>query len=395
MIYLDHNATTRPSPEVVEAMCRVMTDAWQNPSSLHRAGQAARREVDRARRAVANLVGARAPEIVFTGSGTESLDLAVRGTLAATNRRTVISTRLEHGALRALLRHLEAEGRINLRWAPLAPGGIVDADALDDMLDDDVALVSIQWANNETGAVQPLADIARRCRDAGATFHTDATQWVGKMPTNLGTAPDQQGRPDPLDADLLTFAGHKFHGPKGIGVLFVRRGTRIRPVIHGAQELSRRGGTENTPAIAGLGVACDQAAAWLADEAAITRARDLRDRFERAVLDAVEGAVVNAPPPPHERIWCASNIAFPDLDAEKLLLALSESDVCASAGSACASGSIDPSPVLCAAGVSPALAAASVRFSICRETTAAETDEAASILARCAATLRDALAPTA
>lgn len=388
MIYLDHNATTQPSPGVVAAMHRALTDHWQNPSSLHLAGQAVRREVDRARLAVADLIGARAPEIVFTGSGTESLDLAIRGTLGVTDRRTIITTPMEHGALRATVRCLASTGDIDLQWAPLTPGGCVDVPALERMLTDDVALVSIQWANNETGCVQPIEEIGRLCRARGITFHCDATQWVGKMATNLGTAPDQAGRPEPACIDLVTFAGHKFHGPKGIGVLWVRRGCRIRPIIHGTQELARRGGTENTPAIIGLGVAATEAAAWLADPNAPARAAQVRDRFEKSVQEGVPGAVVNAPP---HRIWSTASIAFPGIDAEALLLALSEAGVCASAGSACASGSIDPSPVLCAAGVEPEVAQATIRFSICRETTARQVDEAATIIARCARTVRETM----
>lgn len=391
MPYLDHNATTQPSPAVVRAMTHALESLWQNPSSLHRAGQTVRREVDRARASVAHLIGARAPEICFTASGTESLDLAVRGSLRCTTRRRIISTPMEHGALRTLLRTLASDNLIDLDWTPLLPGGIVDLDRLAPMLDDTVALVSIQWANNETGAVQPIDQLGALCRQRNVRFHCDATQWVGKMPTNVGTAPDQQDRPDPIAADMLTFAGHKFHGPKGIGVLWIRRGCRVQPVIHGTQELSRRGGTENTPAIIGLGVACDEARQWLADPAARDRAQALRDRFEQHVLAQIEGASVNAPPAPHRRLWSTSNIAFPGIDAEAMLLALSERELCASAGSACSSGSIDPSPVLRAAGVDPERAGASIRFSFCRNTTQQEVDEGAAIVCQCAASLAQAI----
>lgn len=390
MIYLDNNATTRPTQAVVDAMTRALEESWQNPSSLHRAGQTVRREVDRARASVANLIGARAPEIVFTGSGTESLDLAVRGTLATTDRRKVISSPIEHAALRALLRKLEADGRIDLVWTPMKQG-VVDVEATSALIDDSVALVTIQWANNETGSIQPVETLAAICRERAITFHTDATQWVGKMPTNVGTAPDQHDRPAGITADLLTFAGHKFHAPKGIGILWIRRGARIRPVIHGAQELGRRGGTENTTAIIGLGVAAEQARAWLADPRNIEAAAARRDHFEQALIAAVPTACINARSAPLGRVWSASNVAFADLEAEPLLLALSERGVCASAGSACSSGSIDPSPVLRAAGVDPRLAASSIRFSFCRETPLADLDEAIRIIAECARSLREAL----
>jgi len=382
VVYLDSNATTRPTREATEATVRMLEADWGNPSSVHRMGQSARRAVELARRSVAELVGASAREIVFTGSGTESIDYAVRGVLAARppggERPALITTMVEHAAVTKLGAALDEAGRIELRHAPLLPGGVVDVEKLASLIDDRVALVSVQWANNETGAIQPVEAIGAMCRERTIPFHCDGTQWVGKAPTDVKS----------FDVDLLTFSAHKFHGPKGAGALYIRRGVRIAPVLHGSQELGRRGGTENTSCVVGMGVAAEQAKAWIDSPGAMEEVEARRDRFERLVRERVEGAWVNKPEPPHRRLWNTANIGFEKLEAEALLMLLSEQGLCASAGSACASGSLEGSPVLVAMGLSEERARGSVRFSLSRETTDAEIDEAVEIIETSVARLR-------
>lgn len=382
MIYLDNNATTRPSDAVAEAVREALTEVWHNPSSVHRPGQAARHRVELARKDAGALIGAAPREIVFTSGGTESIDLAIRGVIEARGpgRAIVVSTRTEHAAVRDLLENLERTGRIEARWAPIGLDGLVDLNSLAPLVQG-AALATIQWANNETGAVQPVAEIGALCRASGTLFHCDATQWVGKEETRVGDAP----------IDLLTFAPHKFHGPKGVGVLWARRGVRLRPAICGTQELGRRGGTENVPGILGAGAACREAAAWLGNPAERRRLAGLRDRFEQAVLEAVPDAQVNGPRD-GRRLWNTTNIGFPRVEAEALLVLLSERGVCASAGAACSSGSLDPSPVLLAMGVPEEVAHGSLRFSLSRETSEAELDEAAATVASAVAALRRSLA---
>lgn len=379
MIYLDSNATSKPSPAVCEAVMRGMTELWHNPSSLHRPGQRVRAEVELSRKAVAELLRADAKEIVFTASGTESIDLAIRGTLLARGGRgTIIRTDIEHPAVRKVAQDLADWQDAEVAAAPINARGVVEVDALAPMLDESVALVSVQWANNETGAIQPVERIAALCREKGVPFHCDATQWVGKAPTDVRA----------LGCDLLTCAPHKFHGPKGVGILYIRAGHAIRPVVRGSQERGMRGGTENVPAILGAGVAARESIEWLADPSRRAKLSDLRDLFERWVLDLVPGSQVNGPTAPTERLWNTTNIAFPRLESEALLFLCSENGVCASAGSACSSGAMEPSGVLMAMGLSVDRAESSVRFSLCRETTRQDLEKAIAHLARCASMLR-------
>lgn len=382
VVYLDNNATTRPTPGVVEAVVRGLRETWHNPSSVHRPGQAARREVELARAALADLVGAGPRELVLTSGGTEAIDLAIRGGLAALARPggpppVLVTTKVEHAAVRDLAGALEATGAARVRWCPLREGGIVDVAALAGLAAGGPTLVSVQWANNETGAVQPVVEVGAACRAAGAVFHTDATQWVGKMETDVRAC----------GADLLTFSAHKFHGPKGVGALWARPGVRVRPTLVGTQELDRRGGTENVPGIMGAGVAAREARAWLEDRAARARLEALRDRFEALVRAGVEDAVVLTPPD-GPRLWNTSSVAVPGLEAEAMLLGLSERGVCASAGAACSSGSLEPSPVLLAMGVPERVAHGALRFSLSRETTGAEVEEAARALVGVVRSLR-------
>ncbi|MFN5496084.1 MAG: cysteine desulfurase family protein [bacterium] len=372
-IYLDSNAPTRPADAVVDAVARSMREAWANPSSVHRAGGEAKRELELARESVARLVGCQEREVVFTSGGTEGASLAIRGSLehfAATDsaRRVLVTTNFEHSAVRELAQQSEKRGDevVWLEGSRSAPG-TPDLDALEALLKaraSEIALVSLMWANNETGAITDIARVGALCREHGVRFHTDATQWVGKMPTDFAA----------LQVDLASFAAHKLHGPKGIGALYVRRNVRVTPQTYGGpQERERRGGTENVAAIVGFGVAADLARAWLAGDG-VARGTALRDRFEQSVARAT-GGVIHAQHAP--RLWNTTNIGFAKLEAEAILLLLSERGVFASAGAACSSGSLDPSPVLLAMGIAPEVAHGSIRFSLSRETTEAECDESA------------------
>lgn len=379
MIELDNNATTRPTPGVVEAVRRGMVEFWHNPSSVHRAGQAARHQVELARQAVADLVGAKPREITFTSGGTEAIDLAIRGTLAALPafKQRLVTSRIEHAAVRDSAESIEKSGG-GVSWCPIGGGGIVDAGALERLLTPDVGLTSIQWANNETGAIQPVREIAEACKSRGILFHCDATQWVGKMPTDVREIP----------FDLLTFAPHKFHGPKGVGVLWTRAGVRLSPRVLGTQELGRRGGTENVPGILGAGVAAREAIEWLGDSSERDRLAYLRDHFEQEIQQAIPDAVINRPAGVNQRLWNTSNSGFPALEAEALLMLLSERGLAASAGAACSSGSLEPSPVLVAMGVPERVAHGSVRVSLSRETTSEEIERATKIVIESVARLR-------
>jgi cysteine desulfurase len=379
--YLDCNATTQPLPEVVSAMTAALVGGWGNPSSVHRAGIDARHAVELARESVARLLGARPAEVVFTGGGTESASLAIAGTLDALDGpRTIVSMRTEHSAVREACEALEARGRARVAWVPPAAGGVIDLEALDAALDahgEDVALVSVMGANNETGVLQPLRSVGERCRARGVRFHCDATQWVGRMPAALADLP----------VDLVTASAHKFHGPKGVGALWVRTGVRVAPqVVGGPQERDRRGGTENVPGIVGMGVAAEAAITWLSDPAHREAGAARRDRLERSILSAVPDAVVNGAGA--ARLWNTTNIGFPGLEAEAILLLLSERGVMASAGAACSSGSLEPSPVLLAMGIAPRVAHGSIRLSISRLTTDEEIAYASDAIPACIARLR-------
>ncbi len=370
-IYLDNNATTRPADEVVTAMTRTLREHWANPSSIHRVGQAVRREIELARCSVADLIGCQDRELVFVSGGTEAVNLALRGALdAQPNRRVLVTSRLEHSAVRELAEALASQGA-EVVWLGNDERGIVDIDALRALLEDraaEIGLVSVMWVNNETGVIQPIRAFGKLCREFGVHFHTDATQAVGKMPIDVG----------PLPVDLLSFAAHKFHGPHGIGALYVRRGVHVHAqLIAGPQERRRRGGTENAAGIVGFGVAARLARAWLAGPGP-TRLGALRDMLEQAIVDGLQDTIVNGLGA--ERIEGTSNIAFVGLEAEAILLMLSERGVCASAGAACSSGSMDPSPVLRAMGLPPEISYGSIRFGLSRETTEDEIGAAARIV---------------
>lgn len=380
LIYLDNNATTRPLPEVVAAVHEGLELAWANPSSIHRAGNEAKQRVELAREQVGRLVGAAARDVVFTSGGTEGANLAIMGSLAVQRGRNVlVTTRLEHSAVRELAQQLAARGT-EVIWLPNSGDGVVCMATLRDLLRHrakEIALVSVMAANNETGVIQPWREISRLCRDHEVRYHSDATQWAGRMPTGLASDP----------VDLLTFAPHKFHGPKGVGAMIVRQGVRLGTlVVGGPQERKRRGGTENVPAIMGFGVAADAARTWIADASNAAAVANRRDRLESLLLAGAPDARVNGGSVP--RIWNTTNVGFPRLEAEAMLLLLSERGVAASAGSACSSGSLEASPILRAMNIPPDIAHGSVRFSLSRFTTDEEVDEGARIILECAARLR-------
>jgi cysteine desulfurase len=382
-IYLDNNATTRTADAVVAAMTRAMREHWANPSSMHRPGQATRREIELARAAVAELIGCQERELVFTSGGTESVNLAVRGAMGAQpNRRLLVTSRLEHSAVRELADGLASLG-VEVMWLGNDERGLVDVDALRSLLAEraaEVGLVSIMWVNNETGVIQPIEDVGSACREFGVRFHTDATQAVGKMAIDVAAMP----------VDLLSFAAHKFHGPQGTGALYVRRGVRLQAqVTGGPQERRRRGGTENAAGIVGAGVAARLAAEWLASDGPSAVARR-RDALERGIVTELDRTAVNGLDAP--RIETTTNIAFIGLEAEAILLMLSERGVCASAGAACSSGSMEPSTVLQAMGLPPEHTYGSIRFGLSRETTDDEVERAIEIVVEVVTRLRESLA---
>ena len=368
-IYLDHNATTPPHPSVVDRMAAALRDQFGNPSSVHHFGQMAKASLDEARSAVAALLGADPSEIVFTSGGTESDNFAIRGVaeaLAVTNRRHLIATGIEHEAVLNTLKALARRGW-DVTLLPVDESGIVSPDALREALTDQTALVSVMHANNEIGTVQPIAELARLAKARGAAFHTDAVQSAGKIPVDVKA----------LGVDLLSLSAHKFYGPKGAGALWVRRGLRLLPPITGGkQERSRRAGTENVAGIVGLGVAAQLARAKMSEEAG--RLAPLRDRLEEGVLAAVPGTAVNGARSP--RVPNTTNISFDRVEAESLLIALDLAGIAVSTGSACSSGTLEPSHVLKAMGLSVHRTQNSIRFSLGAANTDADVDRVIAVL---------------
>ena len=359
-VYLDNNATTQVAPEVVEAMTSYWREKFVNPSSMHAFGGGIAKEVDQARAQVASLLGAHASESVFTSGGSESDNLGIRGTVEALagRKRHIVTTRVEHPAVRGVCPHLQQQG-YRLTELPVDGDGSLDLDQLANAVTPDTAIVSIMWANNETGVIFPIEKIARIVKARGAVFHTDAVQAVGKLPIDLSRVP----------IDLLSLSGHKLHGPKGIGALYVRKGTKLVPLIMGGhQEGGKRAGTENVPAIVGLGTACDLARRHIADETG--RVRALRDRLQAGLLAGCKGAQLNG----NQRLPNTLNISFEFVEGEAILLMLDDLGIAASSGSACASGSLEPSHVMRAMGVPFTMAHGSIRFSLSRYNTEEEID---------------------
>jgi cysteine desulfurase len=362
-VYFDHNATTPVDPSVADAMVLALREEFGNASSVHRFGQQAKAILDEARTAVATLIGAEPSELVFTSGGTEADNFALRGAAEAlepTGRRHLIATAIEHEAVLVTLKALARRGWKTTLLA-IDETGIVKPETLEAALTDDTAVVSVMHANNEIGTIQPIAELARIARARGALFHTDAVQTVGKIPVDARA----------LGVDLLALSAHKFNGPKGAGALWIKRGTRIAPILTGGKhERARRAGTENVPAIAGLGAAAQIARMKLADKAA--RVAALRDRLESEILARIPGTLVNGARQP--RVPNTTNISFERIEAESLLIALDLEGIAVSTGAACSSGTLEPSHVLRAMGLPTHRAQNSIRFSLGAENTDAEVD---------------------
>jgi len=366
LIYLDNNATTRPAPEVVAAMRTMLEEWYGNPSSVHRFGQRARQAIDESRGEIAQLLGCSEAELLFTGGGTESINTAIRGLLASrTPRRQVVTTTVEHSASRELCQQLRKEGAEVIEIG-VDDVGRLDLDALRHGVSDRTALVTAMWANNETGVIFPIQEIAEVCRAQRVPFHCDATQAVGKLKVDVAEA----------GVDVMSFAGHKFHSPKGVGGLYVRRGVRLKPLlIGGPQERGKRGGTENVPGIVGMGVAAELARKKSNDMECV---KVLRDRLEQQILALIPDSHVNGDAT--SRLPNTTNIGFSRLEAEAILLLLSEQGICASAGAACSSGSLEPSHVLRAMKIDEKIAHGAIRFSLSRYTTMKEIDRTLAVL---------------
>lgn len=376
-VYFDYNATTPLAPEAIEAVVRATRDQFGNASSVHHFGQQAKALLDVARSAVATLVNGDPSEVVFTSGGTESDNMAIRGAAEAlepTGRRHLIASAIEHEAVLNTLKALARRGwRTTL--LPVDQTGAVSPDRLRELITDETALVSVMHANNEIGTIQPIAALATIAHERGALMHTDAVQSVGKIPV------DVRG----LGVDLLSLSAHKFNGPKGAGALWVRRGTRMQPILTGGKhERSRRAGTENVPALAGLGVAAQLAAGKMAAEGA--RVGALRDRLEAGILRSVPGTMVNGAP--QLRVPNTTNISFDRVEAESLLIALDLDGIAVSTGSACSSGTLEPSHVLRAMGFPAHRTQNSLRFSLGLFSTDAEVDRVIEVLPRLVEKLR-------
>ncbi len=350
-IYLDNNATTRVAPEVLEVMLPYFHELYGNPSSMHSFGGQVGRDLSVAREQVAALLGASPDEIIFTSCGSESDNAAIRSALASQpGKRHIVTSRVEHPAVKALCAQLTTEG-FRVTELPVDAEGRLDMDLYRKSLTPDTAIVSLMWANNETGVIFPIEKAAEFARSRGIVFHTDAVQAVGKIPIDLSKTA----------IDMLSISGHKLHAPKGIGVLYVRRGTRFWPfLIGGHQEKGRRGGTENTPSIIGLGKACSLAAQNM--EAENTRVKQLRDKLENELRAVIPNSRVNGDR--GSRLPNTSNISFEFVEGEAILLMMDQFGICASSGSACTSGSLQPSHVLRAMGVPFTMAHGSIRFSL-------------------------------
>lgn len=377
-IYMDANATTPLLPEVFEAMRPFYLEHYGNASSIHQQGQHARSAVDRAREAVAGLLHCRPAEIVFTSGGTESDNLALFGVLSPGDH--LITTAIEHHAVLHAAQSLESRG-IEVTILPVTEQGIVEPVTLLAALRPNTRLVSVMYANNETGVIQAIDALAGIAHAGGALFHTDAVQAAGKLPL------DVSARGVLKDVDLLTLSGHKIYAPKGIGVLYVRRSVRLSPMFHGgAHERQRRAGTENVPGIVGLGKAVEISSEWLRNDGP-GKLVALRDRLEQGILSQVEETGINGAGAP--RVANTANIYFDHVEAEALLIALDLKGLSVSGGSACQSGASEPSHVLTSMGLSAARARASIRFSLSKLTTEAEIDEALRLIPAAVAHLRE------
>ncbi len=355
VVYMDNNATTRVAPEVLETMLPYFSDLYGNPSSMHTFGGQVGDALKEAREQIADLIGASADEIIFTSCGTESDSTAILSALQAfPEKRHIVTTRVEHPAVKNLCENIDnlTGHKHKITQLPVDREGMIDLQRYEDSLTDDTAIVSVMWANNETGVIFPIAAMAEIAKSRGILFHTDAVQAVGKIPIDLKKT---------SSIDFLSVSGHKLHAPKGIGVLYVRRGTPYAPfLIGGHQEHGRRGGTENVASIIGLGKACALAGDRLQEEN--TRVKAMRDKLENGLLEKISHSMLNG----HkiERLPNTTSVSFEFVEGEAILLHLDRFDICASSGSACTSGSLEPSHVLRAMGVPFTAAHGSIRFSL-------------------------------
>jgi len=363
VIYLDNNATTKVAPEVVDAMLPYLSEYYGNPSSMHSFGGDVAAEIKQARQNIANLIGAETPdEIIFTSCGTESDGTAIRAAIESNpDKKHIITSRVEHPAIKNLYETLSKKG-YRVTFVPVDHEGRLDLDYFYQSLDDETAIVSLMWANNETGVIFPVEELSREVKDRGAVFHTDAVQAVGKFPIDVKTT----------GVDMLSLSGHKFHAPKGIGVLYIRKGTKFSPyMIGGHQEHGRRGGTENVASIVALGKAAEMAIRHL-DGNGYAQIGKLRDKLEATLLKQIPQSMVNGDC--EHRLLNTTSVAFEYVEGEAILLMMNEHGICASSGSACTSGSLEPSHVLRAMGVPFTAAHGSIRFSLSRYTTEEEID---------------------
>ncbi|MBU3949260.1 MAG: cysteine desulfurase NifS [Proteobacteria bacterium] len=360
-VYVDNNATSRVAPEVLEEMLPYFTERYGNPSSMHSFGGTVAREIKTAREKVASLIGASPSEILFTSCGTESDNTAIRAALVSNpDRKHIITSRVEHPAIKNLFENLAKTG-FRVTFVPVDSNGLLDLEYLYENLDDDTAIVSLMWANNETGVIFPVEEIAQTVKERGIVFHTDAVQAVGKVPVDMNK----------VSADMLSLSGHKLHAPKGVGALYIRKGTKFSPfLIGGHQENGRRAGTENVTSIIGLGKASEMALYNL-NEVEI-RIKKLRDKLEDSLIKTVPNTMINGDK--DKRLPNTTSIGFEFVEGEAILLMMNELDICASSGSACTSGSLEPSHVLRAMGVPFTAAHGSIRFSLSIYNTEKEID---------------------
>jgi cysteine desulfurase len=385
-IYLDNNATTKPLPSVTESVLKAMESLWGNPSSIHRIGQEARHQVDIARESVAKLINCSPSEITFTSGGTEAANLAIWTACSAKpDSKVLVTSQLEHAAVGEMMDQLAEKG-MEVVYLKNDNQGLMDMVHLKELLEtraDEIAVVSLMWCNNETGVIEPIEKASELCREFGVLLHTDGTQWVAKMPVDVNQVP----------VDLLSFAAHKFHGPKGVGAIYTRSGISVSPlVIGGPQERGRRGGTENVPSIMGFGVAAKEAMDWLTNEN-ISAMERLRDTFEAKLKEVLPSSHVNSQGA--ARAWTTTSVSFPNVKGELLLLMLSERGVCASSGSACSSGAFKNSKVIEAIGTPDDGEWGAIRFSFARTTTPEEINRAVDALADVFATLESMESSTA
>ena len=360
--YVDNNATTMVAPEVLDAMMPYFSTNYGNPSSMHSFGGNVAGAIKTARENVSNLIGAAPEEVVFTSCGTESDGTAIRAAIESyPDKKHLVTSRVEHPAIKNLYEALAKKG-YRTTFVPVDSKGRLDIDYLYNSLSDDTAIVSLMWGNNETGVIFPIEEISLEVKSRGILFHTDAVQAVGKIPMNVTET----------GVDMLSLSGHKFHAPKGIGALYIRKGTKFSPfMVGGHQEFGRRGGTENTASIIGLGKAAELAAAHLAENG-YERISQMRDKLEQTLLDKVPNALINGDP--SNRLPNTTSVAFEYVEGEAILLMMNEYGICASSGSACTSGSLEPSHVLRAMGVPFTAAHGSIRFSLSRYNTDDEID---------------------